>query len=62
MYRYSDGTYGILTGLLVAITVYTKSYRKLCRKITTDRVALLIAWHSVVAMLFKDSVILAITF
>ena len=48
------------TGLLVGITYEIES--KLSQNKTSDRVALLIAWHSVVPILFKDSVILALTF
>ena len=53
------------TGLLVGITRRGITYEiesKLSQNKTSDRVALLIAWHSVVPILFKDSVILALTF
>ena len=57
---YRTSTVALGTGLLVGITYEIKS--KLSQNKTSDRVALLIAWHSVVPILFKDSVILALTF
>ena len=57
---YRTSTVALGTGLLVGITYEIES--KLSQNKTSDRVALLIAWHSVDPILFKDSVILALTF
>ena len=50
------------TGLLVLVGITYEIKSKLSQDKTSDRVAILIAWHSVVPILFKDSVILALTF
>ena len=57
---YRTSSTGNRSTVLVGITYEIES--KISQNKTSDRVALLIAWHSVVPILFKDSVILALAF